>query len=158
MLLDQMLQRAATLDDASLDRPIELSVEGTDRDPTLRSLLARLVGQLAMWNAAIAGVAYDVAAERAATVPELRVQLAVVGPAFLNHITEAVDQDRLAEALVCPGETVEVYTLAAVVAPVLTYAAHRRTLVAGALWNAGVRDLDDDPVRWLTQASGPAGR
>jgi hypothetical protein len=35
----------------------------------------------------------------------------------------------------------------------LTYAAHRRTLVAGALWDAGVRDLDDDPVRWLTRAS-----
>jgi len=157
-LLDQMLQRAGALDDAQLDRPIELSIEGIDQDPTLRSLLARLVGQLEMWNAAIAGAEYDFAGERTRTVTELRARLAVVGSAFLAHIADAIEHDRLDDALVCPGETVEVYTIGAVVAHLLTYAAHRRTLVAGALWDGGVRDLDDDPVRWLTQASASAGR
>ncbi len=152
-LLDQMLQRAGALDDAQLDRPVEVSVEGIDQDRTLRSLLARLVGQLEMWNAAIAGAEYDLEGERTRTVPELRARLAVVGSAFQAHIADALEHDRLDEALVCPGETVEVYTIGAVVAHVLTYAAHRRTLVAGALWDAGVRGLDDDPVRWLTQAS-----
>ena len=90
------------------------------------------------------------AGERTRTVAELRAQLAVVGPAFQAEIADACARDGLEDALVCPGETVEVYTYGAVVAHVLTYAAHRRTLVAGALWDAGVRDLDDDPARWLS--------
>ena len=38
-----------------LDRPIELSVEGIDREPTLRSVTNRLVGQLEMWITALEG-------------------------------------------------------------------------------------------------------
>src|SRR5262249_26602667 len=125
---------------------------------TLRSLLARLVGQLEMWNAAITGAEYDFEKERSFTVTELRARLAEVGSAFLAHIADAIEHDRLDHAPVCPGETVEVYTIGAVVAHVLTYAAHRRTLVAGALWDNGIHDLDDDPVRWLTQASASPGR
>jgi len=150
-LIDQMLRRAEALDDAVLNQPIELSVEGIDDDPTLRSLLARLVGQLEMWHAAFVGADYDMSGERSRTVPDLRARLDVAGPAFLAQVGDAIAHDRLDDALVCPGETVEVYTIGAVVAHVLTYAAHRRTLVAGALWDAGVRDLDDDPVRWLTE-------
>jgi AraC family transcriptional regulator len=34
------------------------------------------------------------------------------------------------------------------IAHVLTYAAHRRTLVSGALHSAGITDLEDDPLAW----------
>jgi hypothetical protein len=48
---------------------------------------------------------------------------------------------------------VEVYTAGAMIAHVLTFASYRRTLVAGALHDAGCEDLDSgDPIRWITQA------
>lgn len=52
--------------------------------------------------------------------------------------------------MLCPGDQVEVYTYGGVVANVLTYAAHRRILAAGALNDAGFTDLDEDPVRWIS--------
>jgi AraC family transcriptional regulator len=63
-VLRELIAAAATLDIDRLDRPIELSVDGVDDDPTIRSLLARLVGQMAMWNASMASVPYDFEAER----------------------------------------------------------------------------------------------
>jgi AraC family transcriptional regulator len=47
-LVGQMLERARNLPDDVLSKRVEISVEGIDDEPTLRSLLARLVGQLAM--------------------------------------------------------------------------------------------------------------
>jgi AraC family transcriptional regulator len=34
------------------------------------------------------------------------------------------------------------------IAHVLTYAAYRRTLVTGALYSAGITELQDDPLAW----------
>jgi len=51
-LVGEMVDRANRLADDILDAPVEISVEGIDDEPTLRSLLSRLVGQLAMWDAA----------------------------------------------------------------------------------------------------------
>jgi hypothetical protein len=78
-----MLDRAAPLPDTHLDTPVEISVPGIDGDPTPRSLLARLVGQLAMWTAAVSGRPYDTAAEAGASVADLRRRLDEAGPAFL---------------------------------------------------------------------------
>lgn len=58
-----------------LDKPIELSVMSIDVDPTPRSVLARLVGQLEMWSCAMANEPYDVTQERERTLEELREQL-----------------------------------------------------------------------------------
>lgn len=55
-LVGEMLDRASSLGDDVLDSPITISVEGVDDDPTLRSLLARLVGQMAMWELAERGL------------------------------------------------------------------------------------------------------
>ena len=63
-LTGEMVDRAGRLDDAVLDKPIEISVEGVDDDPTLRSLLSRLVGQMGMWNAAMASRDYDWSVEK----------------------------------------------------------------------------------------------
>ncbi|MGZ4615077.1 MAG: hypothetical protein ACXV4A_05920 [Actinomycetes bacterium] len=131
-LTDEMLRRAEPLSEEVLDAPIELSVEGVDDDPTLRSLLTRLVGQLEMWHAAFAGRAYSWSAERP-SVMQLRRRLAEVGPACIAQVREVGHGGRLDEAVLCPGEEVEVYTYGGVVAHVLTWAAHRRALAAGAL-------------------------
>ena len=68
-----------------LDKPIELSVMSIDVDPTIRSLLARLVGQLEMWTCAMANEPYDVSQERErldtfrANLESLRSQLTRLG-------------------------------------------------------------------------------
>jgi AraC-like DNA-binding protein len=151
-LVEAMLARAATLRADQLDARIELSVEGVDHEPTLRSLLSRLVGQLDMWNAAVAGQEYDFAVERGESVAHMRTRLARVGPSFVSMVKDICAQGRLEEALVCPGEPVEVYTYGGVIAHVLTFAAHRRTLVAGALHDAGFDDLEGvDPIAWVAR-------
>ncbi len=148
-LTDDMLRRCEGLPGQVLDRPIELSVEGVDADPTLRSLLARLVGQLEMWNAAFAGQPCTWP-DDTPTVLELRRRLGVVGPEFLTRVGGIAEEGRLDEAIVCPGDRIEVYTYGGVIAHILTYAAHRRILAAGALNDAGHADLDEDPVRWIS--------
>ncbi|WP_350278501.1 helix-turn-helix transcriptional regulator [Kribbella sp. HUAS MG21] len=151
-LLRRMLGQAATLSDEQLDQPITISVEGIDDDPTLRSLLSRLVGQLGMWHANLAGETYDFAIEQGESVQSMRRRLDAVGPAFAAEVGELCTTNRLDELIVCPGgDKVEVYTAGAMIAHVLTFASYRRTLAVGALHDAGCDDLDSgDPIRWIS--------
>lgn len=152
-LTGEMLDVATALDDQQLDTPIELSVEGIDDDPTPRSMLSRLVGQMQMWNAAIAGGSYDWSVEHHESIPSMRARLAEAGPTFLDNVREICDQGRLDETFVntlC--EPAEVYTYGGVIAHVLTFAAHRRALAIGALHDAGRGRLGyGDPMRWVTE-------
>ena len=152
-LVGEMVRRAATLTDAQLDAPIEISVDGVDDDPTLRSLLSRLIGQMAMWNAAIATHAYDFAIERGESIKSMRSRLGTEGPAFVAQVRDVIDTGRLDETFVdALCDPPEVYTYGGMIAHVLTFAAHRRTLVAGALNDAGIKDLGaGDPMRWVAQ-------
>ncbi len=154
-LTGEMIDRAARLDDGTLDTPIRVSVEGIDDDPTLRSLLSRLVGQLAMWNAAMASRDYDWSVEAHETVDSMRRRLAREGPAYLEHVRSVVSGGRLDETFVdALCEPAEVFTYGGVIAHVLTFAAHRRTLVAGALIDAGITDLGaGDPRRWVAETA-----
>jgi AraC family transcriptional regulator len=150
-LTGQMVERAGRLTDAQLDAPIELSV---DDDPqSLRSLLARLVGQMEMWNCALAARPYDWGVEDDESVTHLRTRLARVGPTYVSHIREVIDDGRLDDTFVdALCEPAQVYTYAGMVAHVLTFAAHRRTLVALALEHHGVSDLGfGDPMRWVAE-------
>jgi AraC-like DNA-binding protein len=152
-LVGEMLDRAESLSDETLDAPVEISVEGIDCDPTLRSLLARLVGQLAMWNAATHEQPYDFDVENGETVAHMRARLSESGPAFVAQLRALVDEGRLDETFVdAVCDPPEVFTYGGMVAHVLTFAAHRRTLVCGALVDAGVTDLGSgDPMRWVAQ-------
>ena len=154
-LVGEMLERAERVDDEVLDTPIELSVEGLDDDPTLRSLLSRLVGQLAMWDAATHDRPYDFAVEQDEGVGHMRHRLAQAGPAFLGQVRSIVDEGRLDETFVDAAcDPPEVFTYGGMIAHVLTFAAHRRTLVCGALIDAGVTDLGaGDPMRWVAGAA-----
>lgn len=51
-LVGQVIDKAAQLPDATLDAPIDLSAD--DDEQSLRSLLSRLIGQMDMWNCAVA--------------------------------------------------------------------------------------------------------
>jgi AraC family transcriptional regulator len=150
-LVGEMLARAETLPTERLESPVEISVEGIDSEPTLRSLLARLVGQLAMWDAATHDRPYDTAVERSESITRLRAKLAEVGPAFTAQVHTIADEGRLDETFVdAVCDPPEVFTYGGMIAHVLTFAAHRRTLVCGALAEAGITDLGaGDPMRWV---------
>ena len=61
-LLGELVDRAHALPDAELDTPLPGPVSDIDGD-TLRWALSRLVGQMAMWNAAVADATYDFGVE-----------------------------------------------------------------------------------------------
>ena len=147
-LIRRMIDNAAGVDPAVLDQPIELSVDGIDREPTLRSLLSRLVGQLQMWNRSVANQPYDFSVERDESLDSMRARLDEAGPVFLEHVREACGSGRLDEMFVdVTGDEPYAFTYGGMIAHVLTYAAHRRTIVVGALSTAGA-DLEDDPLVW----------
>jgi AraC family transcriptional regulator len=152
-LIGEMLTRAERLPDDVLDARIDITVEGIDDDPTLRSLLSRLVGQLAMWDAATHDRDYDFSVERGESVADIRSRLAESGPAFLAQVQAIVEEGRLDETFVdALCDPPEVFTYGGMIAHVLTFAAHRRTLVCGALVDAGVGDLGaGDPMRWVAE-------
>ena len=150
-LIDQIVDRAARLSDEHLDAPIEVSVEGVDDDPTLRSLLSRLIGQMDMWNAALAGRSYDFGVERGETTASMRSRLAEAGSIFLAYVRDVAEQGRLDETFVdAICDPPEVFTYGGMIAHVLTFAAHRRTLAIGALHSVGITDLGSgDPMKWV---------
>lgn len=154
-LIGEMIDKAAKVDDATLDKPIEISVEGIDLEPTMRKLLSRLVGQMDMWVNVIGGRRYDFDVERHESIRDMRARLAVVGPAFLGEVKRVVEGGRLDETFIdAMGEQTEVFTYGGLIAHVLTFAAHRRILVLGALESAGVPELGNgDPRKWVAEAA-----
>jgi len=154
-LVGELVQRAGTLDDERLDAPITLSVKGVDDEPTIRSLLSRLVGQMDMWNNAIASHPYDWAVEQHELLGSIRSRLDAAGPTFLAEVRQVVDEGRLEETFVdALCEPPEVFTYGGLIAHVLTFAAHRRLLVLGALASAGITDLGSgDPRNWVAEAA-----
>lgn len=153
-LTNEMLTVAQRLTAEQLDEPIELNV---DDDPqTIRSLLSRLIGQLGMWNAAMADRAYDWSVEEAESLTSMRARLAVEAPVYLGHVRSVVDEDRLDETFVdALCEPARIFTYGGNIAHVLTFAAHRRTLVALAFLKHGVGDLGwGDPSQWVTSSAG----
>jgi AraC family transcriptional regulator len=150
-LVAELVERAARLDDSVLDRPVATANHDVDDDPTLRSLLSRLVGQMDMWNQAMALRDYDWAVENAEPVAGMRDRLAEAGPVFLEQVRRTADEGRLDDTFVSlQDDPAKVYTYGGLIAHVLTFAAYRRTLVVGALAAAGIDDLNHgDPREWV---------
>ena len=153
-LTGEMVDHASRLTDEQLDKRIELSVD--EDEQTIRSLLSRLIGQMGMWNAALANREYDWSLESHESITSMRERLAVEGPTYLSHVREVCEQGRLDDTFVdALCEPAEVFTYGGMIAHVLTFAAHRRTLVALALDAAGVTALGwGDPMRWVAEPTG----
>lgn len=149
-VLGQLLDRAGQLTDGHLDAVIAVPAEGIDEHPTIRSLLSRLVGQLAMWNAAMGNQPYDFGGVHDQTVASMRRRLEEDGIAFARYVRESCEQDRLDETFVdATGSEPYVFTAAGMIAHVVTYAAYRRTLLVAAMASAGAPAVDDDPLTWF---------
>ncbi len=150
-LTGELLERAARLTDAQLDAPIDIPIGTIDDDMSIRSVLGRLVGQLAQWNAAVEQRSYDWDQERGKSSSTLRRELAVEGPAFLAQVRATVEEGRLDDTFVdvtCAPP--RIFTYGGMIAHVLTFAAVRRLVVLGALETYGITDLDaGDPMEWV---------
>lgn len=148
-VLAQLLDRAGTLTDAQLDAPIA-AAPGIDSNPTIRSLLSRLVGQMQMWGAAMASVPYDHSQEQDESIASVRARLERAGRDFSEYVRDVCANDRFGETYVdATGPTPYVFTAAGMIAHVLTYAAYRRTVVVSALEAVGAGEIADDPLEWF---------
>jgi AraC family transcriptional regulator len=151
-LTGEMVRLAERLSDEQLDQPIVLDVDPNDGvQQTMRTLLSRLVGQMGMWNAAMATRDYDWSVEDHESLSSMRERLAREGATYLDHVRGVVAEDRLDDTFVdALCEPAEVFTYGGMIAHVLTFAAHRRTLVALAFGSHGVDDLGwGDPMLWV---------
>jgi len=147
-LIGEIVDRTGRVDDETLDRRIELSVEGIDEDPTLRKLTDKLVYQLEMWVTAVeGGTAMPPRGET--TSDGMRRRLDDVSPRFRALVLEPVEDGRADETFVdAVCDPPETFSYGGIVAHVLTFAAVRRTMAIGALETAGIPDLGSgDPMR-----------
>ncbi|MGN6610591.1 MAG: helix-turn-helix transcriptional regulator [Angustibacter sp.] len=154
-LLTQIIERAARLDDAVLDRPIEVSVETIDDDgQTLRSLLGALVTQEEHWLNALRGEGWPDDSDD--SVAGLAARHAVAGRDYREWVAETIELGRLADTFVdttCGPPTT--HTMGGTIGHVLCFGAVRRTLALGALATAGITDLDaGDPRPYLDAEAG----
>lgn len=154
-LTGELIECATQLTDEQLDERIVINVEDDPDPSTLRRIISRLVGQLAMWNASMVSQSYDFAIEQNESLTSARRRLAEAAPAFLEHVREAVDEGRLDEVFVdATCDPPFTCTYGAMIAHVLTFAAHRRTLAVLALDKHGVSRLGwGDPITYLDRAA-----
>ena len=149
-LVLQLVDRASRLEEWQLDAPLELRVEDVDGD-SLRWLLSRLIGQMQMWNAAMAGQEYDFAIEHDESVTQMRSRSERTGREFLTTVREVCAAGGFDEMFVeAMGETPNVVTKGGMIAHVLTFAAHHRLLAVTTLARFGIDDLGlGDPKYWI---------
>lgn len=150
-LTRQLIECARELTDAQLDEPIVLSVEDDPDPSTLRRIISRLVGQMQMWNAAMASEEYDFAVEQGESLLSAERRLDAAAPVFLEHVRHAIDSGELDDVFIdATCDPPYTCTYGAMIAHVLTFAAHRRTLAVLALDKHGVGRLGwGDPITYL---------
>ncbi|HEY3002779.1 MAG TPA: AraC family transcriptional regulator [Kribbellaceae bacterium] len=156
-LTGRMIECASRLDNEVLDKPIELSVESIDELPlTLRRQLDRIVWQLEMWLASVDDEPFEFPESgRAVSLSQLRERYDAAGPRFADLVRRLNDEGRFDETFVDSTCTPpRVFTYGGMVAHVLTFAAARRTLIAGALDSAGITDLGaGDPMHYVADGA-----
>ncbi|MGE0599559.1 MAG: helix-turn-helix domain-containing protein [Dehalococcoidia bacterium] len=149
-VIQECIDRARTVPVAALDQEIAISVETTDDSPTIRSLLSRLVGQMAMWNESISNGEYDFEIEKNEPLDSIESRLLEEGAKFLANARQFCDAGMLDETFVdALCDPPRVFTYGGMIAHVLTHAAHRRMLVVGALATAGATEVAYDPMAWV---------
>ena len=92
---------------------------------------------MGMWNAAMATRDYDWSVEEHESLSSMRERLAAEGPTYFSHVRDVGEHGRVDDTFVdALCEPAEVFTYGGMIAHVLTFAAHRRTLVVLALRHA----------------------
>lgn len=151
--LTAIIERAGTLDEEVLDRPITVSVETIDDRPTLRSVINAMVTQEEHWLSALRGGDWPDESDR--SVRGLAARHAVAGRDWRAFVARTLAEGTLADTFVdttCTPPTT--HTFGGTIGHVITFAAVRRTLAVGALSSAGITDLGaGDPRPFLDAAA-----
>jgi len=149
-LIGTMLDKAETLGDDALDRPLMLGDADVPEisERTVRELLHRLVSQKENWAASIKGRPEPNDPDR--SVAGLRRRLAKIAPEWRAVVREIRERgawdDAFIDTLCDPPET---FSFRGALAHVVTISAYRRSLAIGAFRAAGVEDLGyGDPISW----------
>jgi AraC-like DNA-binding protein len=139
-LAAELIDAAARLDDAALDGPnsVEPPTKAFHENaPSIRSMLNRLVLTKEMWAAAIKGRTFEESEER--SLDGMRERLSHAGDEFVEIVREIETRDAWDTAFVdATCEPPRSFTFAGAVAHVLTWDAHRRHILIGALRRRGV--------------------
>lgn len=153
LTLSAIIDHAASLPDADLDRPISLSVEGIDRAPTLRSLVNAMVTQEEHWLSALRGGGWPDESDQ--TLAGLADRHAAAGRDYRAFVADTLAHGNLADTFVdTTCDPPATHTLGGLIGHVITFAAVRRTMAVGALASAGRPDLGaGDPRPYLDAAA-----
>ena len=147
----RLLEQAATLPDAALDRHVRPGLVVHDfegPEPDARTMLERIVFTKEVWTAAIGG--RDVPSREERSIGGLQARLAAVQPQFNALVRRIRDRnewdDVFVDALCTPPVS---FTFGSVVAHILTVSMVRRQTVIGVLRDLGVADAESrDPIEW----------
>lgn len=147
----RLLEQAATLSDADLDRPMRPGLvvhafEGPE--PDLRTMLDRIVFTKEVWTAAIGGRELPTARDRSIAGQQAR--LAAVQPQFTALVRRIRDRnewdDVFVDALCTPPVS---FTFGSVIAHILHVSVTRRNTVIDVLRELGITDVEGrDPMDW----------
>ena len=156
-LMNRLLDAAGELSQEALDRPVPTPTEPQhawfeDGDPTLRSMFDRLVYSKEIWTASLAG--RDQPERGGTSLEELRERHERASEEFAAAVRGIRDRNvwdtAFVDALCDPPQT---FTFGGMVAHVLTWSAHRRLVIAGALRNLGADIGSPDPLEWERRAA-----
>jgi hypothetical protein len=147
----RLLQQAATLSDAALDRQVRPGLIVHDfegPEPDVRTMLERIIFTKEVWTAAIGG--RDIPPRDATSIPALQARLDAVQPQFAALVRRIRDRnewdDAFVDALCTPPVS---FTFGSVIAHILTVSVVRRQVVVGALRELGIGDPEmRDPIEW----------
>ncbi|MEV0154275.1 helix-turn-helix domain-containing protein [Micromonospora sp. NPDC050686] len=150
-LTDQLIERAASLPAATLDREIRpghvvLAFDGPEQ--TVRAMLDRLVWTKEVWTAAMMG--HPLPDEPDRSVGALRARHATSSAQFRGLVQGIRERgewdDAFIDALCDPPQT---FTFGGAVAHVVTFSAHRRQVLLSALAELeGVTPDSGCPIEW----------
>jgi AraC-like DNA-binding protein len=147
----RLLEQAATLPDAALDRPVRPGLVVHDfegPEPDLRTMLERIVFTKEVWTASIGG--RDIPARDERSIAALQARLAAVQPQFTALVRRIRDRhewdDAFVDALCTPPVS---FTFGSVIAHILTVSMARRQTAVGVLRELGIADAETrDPIEW----------
>jgi AraC family transcriptional regulator len=149
-LAGELVTRAERLTADQLDAPLPHRIDGIDGE-TLRHVLSRIVGQMGMWDAAVADREYDFTVEQDESIASMRQRLATTGPEFVANVRRYAVEGRLDETFVDAFSPLpQVLSYGAMVAHVLAFGTHHRIVAVTALREHGIGDLGyGDPKDWF---------
>jgi AraC family transcriptional regulator len=157
-LTRRLIDEAAALPARKLDEPVPVPTGPPhawfeDGEPTVRSMLERLIYSKEIWTAALAG--REQPARGGTEIEELRERHERSGEEFARVVRDIRDRGAwdtaFVDALCDPPQT---FTFGGMVAHVVTWSAHRSRVIVGALTNLGAQHLGTgDPLEWERQAA-----